>query len=413
MTQDNRGPQNSGPLAGVKVIDMSTVVLGPYAGQILGDLGGDVIRVESPQSDMTRWAGNSPHPGFGTIFMTCNRNKRSLCLDLKKDSAKEALREVTKTADVFLHNVRREAVKRLGFDYDDVKAVKPDIVYVHAVGYGSGGPYEGLPAYDDLVQAAAGSASLNTLIHPDEAPRFVPSLIADKTSGLHAAYAVLAALFHKERTGEGQFVEVPMLESFASFLMIEHLNGHVYEPPTGDYGYHRVINFNRRPYKTADGYVCIMPYSSEQWVTILRLGGIEVADDDPRFADMAALSRNIRELYGLLNDVTPTRTTQDWLTVLMERDIPVMRVNTIETLKDEPHLKDTGFFEVRQHPHEGGYVSMNHPVRFDASPASVRLDPPGLGEHNRDVLAEAGVSDDTITALEQEGALFSLMPGKG
>ncbi|MDA0339280.1 MAG: CoA transferase, partial [Proteobacteria bacterium] len=367
-------------------------------------------RVESPQSDMTRWAGNSPHPGFGTIFMTCNRNKRSLCLDLKKDSAKAALRELVKTADVFLHNVRREAVGRLGFDYDDVKAIKPDIVYVHAVGFGSDGPYAGRPAYDDLVQAAGGAASLNTLINPDEEPRFVPSLIADKTSGLHAAYAVLAALFHRERTGEGQFVEVPMLESFASFLMLEHLNGHVYDPPTGDYGYHRVINFNRKPYKTSDGYVCIMPYSAEQWRTVLRYGGIEVADDDPRFATMAGIAGNIRELYALISEVTPTRTSDDWLGHLTAADVPVMRVNTIENLMDEPHLKETGFFEVREHAHEGGYVAMQQPVKFEGSPASIRRDPPGLGEHNREVLEEAGISGETIEALEAEGALFSMMP---
>jgi crotonobetainyl-CoA:carnitine CoA-transferase CaiB-like acyl-CoA transferase len=405
MTQDKRGP-----LDGIRVIDMSTVVLGPYAGQIMGDLGADVIRVESPQSDMTRWAGNSPHAGFGPIFMNCNRNKRSLCLDLKKDGAREALMELVRTADVFLHNVRLEAIERLGFGYEAVRAARPDIVYVHAVGFGSDGPYAGRPAYDDLVQAAASAVSLNTMIDPDEEPRYMATLAADKTTGLHAAYATLAALFHRERTGEGQFVEVPMLESFTSFLMIEHLNGHTYEPPLGDYGYHRVINAHRKPYRTKDGYVCIMPYSSEQWRTVFRLGGAPVADDDPRFKSMAGVAGNIRELYRMLAEVTLTRTSDDWMTLLTEADVPVMKVNRIEDLKTEEHLSAVDFFEHRQHPWEGGYRSMRQPVKFSASPASFRYDPPGLGEHNRELMRELGVPDERISALEASGALHSRMP---
>ncbi|MFN3233572.1 MAG: CaiB/BaiF CoA transferase family protein [Alphaproteobacteria bacterium] len=404
--------EKTGPLAGIRVIDMSTVVLGPYAGQIMGDLGAEVIRVESPQSDMTRWAGNSPHPGFGTIFMTCNRNKRSLCLDLRKDSAKAAFRELIKTADVFLHNVRRAGIARLGFDYEDVKAIKPDIVYVHAVGYGSEGPYAGQPAYDDLVQAAGGSAGLNAFIDPEAHPEFMPTLAADKTSGLHAAYATMAALFHRERTGEGQFVEVPMLESFASFLMIEHLNGHVYDPPTGDYGYHNIINFKRRPYPTSDGHLCIMPYQVEQWRRILKLGGLDIADDDPRFIDMNALRSSINELYDLLRTITPAKTSDEWADIFVEMDVPFAHINSPVNIMEEPHLKDVGLFQRREHPHEGGYMAMRHPVKFEATPAGIYRDPPALGEHNREVLAEAGLSDDTINALESEGALFSMVPPK-
>lgn len=399
-----------GPLDGIKVLDMSTVVLGPYAGQILGDLGAEVIRVESPQSDMTRWAGPSPHPGFGPMFMMCNRNKRSLCLDLKKDSAKDALRRLIPTVDVFLHNVRREGVARLGFDYDDVVKLKPDIVYVHAVGFGSDGPYAGRPAYDDIVQAAGGSASLNTMINPDEEPRYVPSLIADKVSGLHAAYATMAALVHKERTGEGQFVEVPMLESFASFLMVEHLNGHVYDPPLGDYGYHRVINYNRKPYRTKDGHICIMPYSAEQWRALFILGGVEIVDGDPRFTDMSAISAHFHELQAALVDIAPKRTSDDWIEKLSAADVPVMRVNRIDNLVDEPHLSAVDFFERHEHPSEGGYLSTRPPIKFEKSPASIRRDPPALGADNREVLAEAGLSAQEIDALEADGALRSLIP---
>ena len=397
MTEPKRGP-----LDGVRVIDMSTVLLGPYAGQILGDLGADVIRVESPKADMTRWAGPSTHPGFSPIFMNCNRNKRSLCLDLKKDGAREALVELVRTADVFLHNVRLEAIERLGLGYDAVRAIKPDIVYVHCVGYGSEGAYAGRPAYDDLVQAAASAVSLNRMIDPDEEPRYMATLAADN--------ATLAALFHRQRTGEGQFVEVPMLESFTSFLMIEHMNGHTWEPPQGDYGYHRIININRKPYRTKDGYICIMPYSTEQWRQALRLGGIPIADDDPRLRTMGGLARHFRELYGLLTEVTATRTSDEWMTLLTEQDIPVMRVNRVEDLKTEEHLSSVGFFEEREHPTEGVWRSMRQPVKFAQTPASVRRDPPGLGEHNREVLLEAGLSAETVSALEASGALHSRLP---
>ncbi|MEN3975614.1 CoA transferase [Emcibacter sp. SYSU 3D8] len=399
-----------GPLDGVRVVDMSTVLLGPYAGQIMGDLGADVIRVESPKADMTRWAGPSAHRGFSPIFMNCNRNKRSLCLDLKKDGAFEALVEIIRTADVFLHNVRLEAVERLGLGYDAVRAIKPDIVYVHCVGFGSEGAYAGRPAYDDIVQAAAGAVSLNRLIDPDEEPRYIATLAADKTTGLHAAYATLAALFHRERTGEGQFVEVPMLESFTSFLMIEHMNGHTWEPPQGDYGYHRIININRKPYRTKDGFICIMPYSTDQWRAALRLGGIPIADDDPRLQTMGGLARHFRELYGLLADVTGTRTSDEWMTLLSDLDIPVMRVNQVEDLKTEEHLSSVDFFEQREHPSEGIWRSMRQPVKFSATPASVRRDPPGLGEHNRELLLEAGMSPDRIAQLEASGALHHLAP---
>jgi crotonobetainyl-CoA:carnitine CoA-transferase CaiB-like acyl-CoA transferase len=402
MSEETRGP-----LHGIRVLDMSTVVLGPYAGQIMGDLGADVIRVESPQSDMTRWAGNSPSAGYGPIFMNCNRNKRSLCLDLKKPGARAALAALIPTADVFLHNVRLEAIERLGFGYEAVRALRPDIVYVHAVGFGSDGPYAGRPAYDDLVQAAAGAVSLNTLIDPSEEPRYLATLAADKTTGLHAAYATLAALFHRERTGEGQFVEVPMLESFASFLMIEHLNGHTWEPPLGDYGYHRVINAHRRPYRTSDGYVCVMPYSTEQWRTVFRLGGVEVADDDPRFKSMAGIAGNIRELYRMLAEVIVTRSSGEWMELLTAADVPVMRVNRVEDLKTEEHLSGVDFFELRQHPSQGAWRSMRQPVKFSATPASVRRDPPGLGEHNRELLLEAGLSEQAVADLEAAGALVA------
>ncbi|TDI58251.1 MAG: CoA transferase [Alphaproteobacteria bacterium] len=397
-----------GPLDGIKILDLSTVLLGPYAGQIMGDLGADVIRVESPQSDITRWSGDASQPGFGFLFMNANRNKRSLCLNLKKDGAKEILTRMIKEADVFLHNIRLDAIERLGFGYEDVKAIKEDIVYVHAVGYGSDGPYAGQPAYDDLIQAAGGGATLGQYIDGDEDPKLIPTLIADKTSGLHCAYALLAALFHRERTGQGQYVEVPMLESFVSFLMMDHMGNRIYEPERGIVGYHKVSNPNRRPYKTSDGYIYIMPMGPDVWAKLFTLGDSDIAPDDPMFTDMDLMLANLPQIYEAMHAMTKQKTTQEWYDLLSANDIPVMYVNDIDGLMDDPHLKAVNMFESRSHHRETGYISTKHPIKFSETPASVRRDPPGLGEHNREILLEYGYSDEEVDALEEGRVLRSL-----
>ena len=395
----------TGPLHGVKILDLSTVLLGPYAGQIMGDLGAEVIRVESPAGDVTRWSGDMTQPGMGFLFLGANRNKRSLCLDLKKDGAKEVLIELIKEADVLLHNIRLEAIERLGFGYEDVKAIKSDIVYVHAVGYGSDGPYAGQPAYDDLIQAAGGGALLGQYIDGDDDPTLIPTLVADKTSGLHAAYALLAALFHRERTGQGQYVEVPMLESFVSFLMMDHMGNRIYEPERGVVGYHKVSNPNRRPYKTADGYIYIMPFGEQSWAKLFEIGDSHIQPDDPMFADMEALLANLQTIYAAIREMTPLKTTQEWYDELSAVGVPVMYVNSLDELMDDPHLQAVGMFESRPHHRETGYVATKQPVKFSETPASIRRDPPGMGEHNREILREIGYADEDIDRLEEGGAL--------
>ncbi len=391
MTETTRA---KGPLHGVKVLDMTSVLLGPYATQIMGDLGADIVKVEEPgKGDFIRWGGKAPNtPGMGPIYMTVNRNKRSVGLNLKEDQAREVFAELVKWADVFIHNVREGGIKRLGFDYEGAKKINPEIVYVHAVGFSSDGPYAGRQAYDDLIQAASGSASLLTAFDGNPEPRYLPTLFADKATGLHAVYATLAGLFHKERTGEGQFIEVPMLECITSFVMAEHLYGHTYDPPTGQLGYSRVINPNRKPYKTADGHLSIVPYSDDQWKIFFEMAGRPGVMDDPKFSTFNERTKNIQELYGLIHEAAASKSTSEWLKLLAEANIPAMRVNSLEQVLEDQHLKETNFFQKHEHHTEGTYVAMKHPVHFSKTPATIRRHPPNIGENTDEVLAEIGVS---------------------
>jgi crotonobetainyl-CoA:carnitine CoA-transferase CaiB-like acyl-CoA transferase len=285
-------------------------------------------------------------------------------------------------------------MKRLGLDYDAVKAIKPDIVYVHGAGYGSGGPYAGEPAYDDLVQSASGLADLLNRTDGRDEHRLIPSLIADKVSGLFMTQAVLAALFHRQRTGEGQFVEVPMLECVASFNLAEHFFGHVYDPPTGQWGYPRVVNPTRKPFPTKDGYIGLLPYTDEQWVQFFEIAGWgETLGKDPRFADYATRLQHVRELYGKVDEVTVTKTTDEWLALLKPLQIPVVKMNTLDDLLVDPHLDAVGFFQRYEHPEAGAYLGIKPPIKYSATPANVRRHPPRMGEHTAEILAEVAERD--------------------
>ena len=402
----------SGPLAGIRLIDMTGVLLGPYATQILGDLGADIIKVEAPDGDILRWGvpptDRNIHPDMGPIYLTVNRNKRSVVLDLQKEGGREAMRRLLKSADAFMTNVRGAGLARLGFDYEGAKAIKPDLVYVHCVGFAEGGAYAGRQAYDDLVQAASGITDLMPRVDGDPTPRMLPSLVADKATGLHAVYATLAALFHRERTGEGQYVEVPMMEAMVSFTMAEHLFGAVYDGEAGldeGYGYPRVMTRNRRPYPTKDGYIAILPYRDRDWPTFFEIAGRRDLWDAFPHKDYAARTRHTEELYGLIGSVTPELTTDDWLEKLTAANIPAMKVNRLSDLMDDPHMQSVGFFERRDHPTEGPYTAMAHPVNFKGTPASIRTDAPRLGADGRAAMAELGFDEDDVRALEEEGAL--------
>ena len=386
--------KRSGPLAGVKIVDMSSVVLGPFATLIFGDLGADVVKIESAQpgkaGDTMRYAGASPTGDLGPIYTSLNRNKKSVQLNAKTEDGKAAIVALLKDADVFFHNVRLAGMARLGLDYDSVKAINPGIVYVHCAGFGVGGPYEHRQAYDDLIQGASGFSHLSVMRDGSE-PAYAPSLVADKTVGLFATYATLAALLHREKTGEGQFVQVPMLESFTFFNMVENLYGETFLPGNGKLAYTRSINANRKPYKTKDGYIGLVPYSDQQWETFFEMGGRSGVFEDPRFKTYQARTENITELYAIIGEVALQKTTDEWLDLLDEANIPSMRFNEMADVLTDEHLNAVNFFQTREHPQAGPYRAMKHPVSFSATPADIALDPPTLGADTETVLASLGL----------------------
>lgn len=370
-------------LEGMRVIDLTSIVFGPYATETFADLGADVVKVEAPTGDLFRYAGKPVQTmGMGACHMNLNKGKQSVALDLNDEAGKAALTALLQDADVFIHNVRLKGIERLGFGYEAVKAIKPDIVYVHCVGFGSGGPYADLQAYDDVIQAATGTATLLPRADGNPRPRFLPSLIADKVAGLHAAYATLAAIIHRLRTGEGQFVEVPMFEAFTHFMMLEHLYGKTFVPQTYPAGYPRQIDPERQPFPTADGYISIVPYTDE---TTVRLAQVMGADDvlaDERFSTPMARLTNMTEFYAEVGKRTPARTTAEWTAIFAQAQIPAMPVRDLEDMTDDPHLQAVDFFQSRVHPTEGGYLHMRAPVTFsvglpETGPA------PTIGQHNQ------------------------------
>jgi crotonobetainyl-CoA:carnitine CoA-transferase CaiB-like acyl-CoA transferase len=378
-----------GPLHGVRVIDLTQYVLGPYATQTLGDLGADVIKIEEPTGDRQRNQGKAPKSTtMGPLFVALNRNKRSVAIDLKSEPGKRALQKLVRTGDIFIHNMRPEAIKRLGFGYADVAALKPDIIYVEAVGYGSGGPYNGRQAFDDLIQAASGATDLLPLYDGDKSLRPFPSIIADKTCGLFAAIAALAALQHKARTGEGQFVEVPMLETFTGFIQAEHIWGKTYPDVPGKFGHPTTITSHRKPYQTKDGYLVVLPASREGSVKFLELGGIPDAYESERFLSAKDGKAKVNAYYDMMREAALTHTTQEWMDLCDKHHIPAMRANEMSTLFEDPHFKAVGFFEEREIASEGRYLAMKPGLKFSKTPCSIRLDPPTIGEHTDEVLGE-------------------------
>ena len=391
-----------GPLEGYRVVDLTTVLFGPYATQIMGDMGADIVKVEPPIGESNRQVGPAKTPGMSAQFMVLNRNKRSIMLDLAKPEGLAALKRLVESADVFVHNMRPRAVRKLGIDYDAIAAVKPDIVYCSTIGYGSKGPYKDRPAYDDLVQGASGIAALQAR-HLGGDPRYVGTVVADKTGGLTALYAILMGLLHRERTGEGQNIEVPMFESLVSYALMEHLYGRCFEPAIGGMGYDRVLSRNRKPYRTKDGHVCALPYTDKHWRAFFGLAGRPELADDPRFSTMSKRTENIEELYAMVDQVMQNRTTEEWLAALEEADIPFAPVNDLPDLLEDPHLKAVDFFPMISHPTEGELRMIGIPIRMSKTPGAIRTPPAHLGEHSVEVLAEAGFGADEIDALIAAG----------
>ncbi len=370
-------------LSGLRVVDQTSVVFGPYCTQILADFGAEVIKVEPPTGDGFRYAGKPARTvGMGPQHMALNRNKKSLALDLKDEANKDRLRKLVATADVFIHNVRAEAMERLGFGYEAVRALRPDIIYVHCVGFGSNGPYAGLQAYDDVIQAATGTTNLLSRVDGDPRPRYLPSLIADKTAGLHAAYATMAAVIHRLRTGEGQFVEVPMFEAFANFMLKEHLGGLTFDPPVGDACYARQVDPHRQPFPTRDGWVSIVPYRPGHAQRVISLLGDPDFAAQDRFATVEGAMAHLPELYRRIGELSATMTTGEVVAILREAQLPVMPVRDVAAVPDDPHLREAGFFYRTDHPTEGTVLQMREPSRFSGWEPDEPRPAPWIGQDN-------------------------------
>lgn len=372
-------------LEGIRIVDLTTVVFGPHATQMLADLGAEVLKIETPAGDVFRYVGGQPESRtIGACHLTINRGKKSIMLDLKKDEDKGELQTLLASADVFIHNIRGHAIERLGFGPDAVRALRPDIIYVHCVGFGSGGPYSDLQAYDDVIQAASGTATLLPRVDGDSRPRYIPSLIADKVAGHYGAQAVLAALVHKLRTGEGQFVEVPMFEAFTHFMLVEHFCEAAYDTRAEKYGYARQLDPFRQPFPTADGHISIVPYQDASIIQTFKLLGAPHLLGDERFANPLARFLNASQVYAEMAKFTPAKTTDEWVSIFKRHQIPAMPVRDLGDVHNDPHLKAVGFFRDREHPLAGSYVEMRPPIRYSAAPDPRPAPAPAIGQDNEE-----------------------------
>ncbi len=395
-----------GPFQGLKVVDLTTVVVGPYTTQLLADMGADVTKVEAPEGDMTRMGTPHRNAGMGNMFLQLNRNKRAISLDLKSEAGAEAMRKLIQGADIFIHNMRPEPLARLGFDYASVRDLNPSLVYCNIWGFGREGRYAGRAAFDDVIQGTSGLVALEA--HNGREARFVPMLIADKTTALFAAYAISAAAYHKLATGEGQEVEVPMFESMTSFTMIEHLAGNTFDPSLGPSGSERHATPLRWPFQTKDGHVCILPSSDKHWAAVLKIIGREDLLSDPRFKDRAARLAHRGELTQMLSDLAATKTTKEWVDALAEAGVPGMHINSLEEVVSDPHLADVGFWVETDHPTEGRIRIMRPPYTLSKTPPDIRTHAPSFGQHTAEVLTELGYSEAQIAAMLEAGAAMGV-----
>ena len=376
------------PLDGIRILDLSTVVLGPYASQILAEYGAEVIKIETPDGDSTRRTGPSTEAGMGAIFLGVNRGKKSVVLDLKGATGRDALLKLVDTADVLMHSIRPQKLAGIGLEPQALRERNPRLVYVGLHGFAENGPYGGMPAYDDIIQGLSGCAGL--MERQSGVAQYYPTIAADKTTGLVAAHAILAALLKRERTGEGSFVEVPMLESMVAFNLVEHMYGGHFEPPLSAPGYPRLLNPYRKPFRTLDGYLCAMPYTDQHWKRFFIEAGETALANDPRFSDISLRTQNIEALYEAAEQIIATRTTAQWLDVCARLEIPASKMNRLEDLQDDEHLKATGFFETLTDPAMGTLTFPGVPVQIDGRRPPVRM-APRLGQHTEEVLASIGV----------------------
>jgi crotonobetainyl-CoA:carnitine CoA-transferase CaiB-like acyl-CoA transferase len=402
--------QQAGPLSGFRIVDLSSILMGPFATQILGEYGADIIKVESPEGDLMRLGGAMRNPKMGSLFLQANYNKRSIVLDLKTEAGREVLLKLCRSADAFIHNIRSAAISRLGLGYDDVRRVNDAIVYVSLTGYGEKGPYAGKPAYDDLIQGMSSIPSLFTHGGQGE-PRFVPLTMADRIVGLNAAHATLAALIYRERTGQGQSIEVPMFETMTQFVLGDHLGGLSFVPPSGPPGYNRLLSPHRRPYKTLDGYLCVLVYTDKQWESFFKaLGRLDDFYSNPLYSDHATRTQNYDRVYADLAARLETRTTDEWTKLLTAHDIPCVPALEIGDLIENEHITAVGLVQETDHPSEGKIRFAGPPASWSKTCPGVYRHAPRLGENTRSILLEAGYTGEEIEELLASGSAKEAQP---
>ncbi|MES2482259.1 MAG: CoA transferase [Pseudomonadota bacterium] len=389
----NESDTPKGPLAGIRVLDLATMLVGPMAAQAMGDMGADVIKVEAPGGDLMRRIGPRHSPDMGSFYLGCNRNKRSIELDLKTDEGRAVFEALVRSSDIVVHSIRADAAGRLGLSYERLAQLKPDIILCRVMGFADDGPYGGKPAYDDVAQAVSGLASLQSVVAGE--PRYVPSCLADKITSMYAMHAISMALIHRLRTGQGQEVCVPMFESMVSFNMHEHQWGETFMPAKGGMGYPPVSTAARRPFRTADGYLCVLPYTDKHWAAFCEVVGDPALTADARWATHAARQSDQMGFWNEVGRRVQARTTADWIEALTRADVPFGRVNSLEDLLTDPHLEGVGFWQTREHPTEGTLRVPSPSIAMSASPPSVRSLPPRLNEHGAQILAELGLAPQT------------------
>jgi len=391
------------PLDGIRVLEIASMIFAPLAAQYLGDMGADVVKLEPPEGDLTRNIGARRSAKMGSFFLTSNRNKRSIVVDLKRPEGQAILARLLEKTDVVLHSMRAGAARRIGLDYASLAAGRPDLIYCHAMGYGESGTYAGRPAYDDIIQAASGLARLQTVVTGE--PKFVPTIMADKISGLHAAMGILFALVHRLRTGAGQQVDVGMFETMTFFNMAEHQAGHIFDPPVGPMGYTPVVTAARHPYRTLDGHLALLPYSDAHWRRFFELAGAPEVMADDRFATFAARQKHYREVWAEIERQVSKKSNADWIRLLSAEDIPFSIVNGIEDLPHDPHLRSVDFWTKREHPTEGTLLFPANPLNLRGTPPAITRLPPNLGEQSGEILRECGYDDATVRTFTAAGGV--------
>lgn len=396
----------AGPLEGIRVLDLTANVMGPYATLQLADMGADVWKIEPPSGDAMRNVGPSRHRGMGAVFLHLNRNKRSIALDLKSTAGQAVLHRMLDSADVLVYSLRPQAMERLGLSYSAVRARNPGIVYCGAFGFGQDGPYAARPAYDDLLQAASGAAAAQgRRVEPLE---YAVTPFCDRAVGLAAGMAVTAALVARGRTGQGQEVEVPMFETFTQLVMGDHMYGLTFDPPIGDWGYARSMDPKRRPFETSDGrYVAVNMYIDKHWHRFFDLSGHAEMKSDARYADVHARQENQSELYDFLAEVMLTKSADDWLDLLVRADIPAIEAHTPLSVLTDRHMRAVGFFTHEDHPSEGRIRAMKPPHKFNGVRGEIRCPAPRLGENTEEILSETGLGPAEIRELLEERVAVS------